>query len=96
MVGCRLQLDLSPPSTTGVTHNAGPGAGGAGRSTMGGIRLSEINFNNMESKVCPGLFVCGSAMDATGCSDGYSFLMDFATGYSAGENAVQWSPSDDG
>ena len=52
--------------------------------TCGGVRLSEINFKTMESKVCPGLFFAGEVLDIDGITGGFNFQAAWTTGWLAG------------
>lgn len=52
--------------------------------TGGGVRLSDIDPRTMESRVQPGLFLCGEILDAFGPIGGYNFLWAWATGRAAG------------
>jgi len=42
--------------------------------TCGGVTLSEVNFQSMESKVCNGLFFAGEILDIDGVTGGYRAL----------------------
>jgi len=55
--------------------------------TGGGVSLSEIDPKTMESRKCPGLYICGEALDAFGPIGGYNFLWAWATGRAAGRGA---------
>lgn len=55
--------------------------------TGGGVSLGEIDPRTMESRVCPGLFLCGEVLDAFGPIGGYNFLWAWATGRAAGNGA---------
>ena len=55
--------------------------------TGGGISLAEIDPRTMESKIHPGLFLCGEVLDAFGPIGGYNFLWAWATGRAAGRAA---------
>src|SRR5215213_10215927 len=57
--------------------------------TGGGIDLAEIDPRTMESKLHPGLFLCGELLDAFGPIGGYNFLWAWATGRAAGRAAGQ-------
>jgi len=57
--------------------------------TGGGIDLAEIDRLTMESKIHPGLFLCGELLDAFGPIGGYNFLWAWATGRAAGRAAGQ-------
>jgi predicted Rossmann fold flavoprotein len=55
--------------------------------TGGGVSLAEIDPRTMESKIHPGLFLCGEVLDAFGPIGGYNFLWAWATGRAAGRAA---------
>jgi predicted flavoprotein YhiN len=55
--------------------------------TGGGVSLAEIDPRTMESRLHPGLFLCGELLDAFGPIGGYNFLWAWATGRSAGRAA---------
>jgi predicted Rossmann fold flavoprotein len=55
--------------------------------TGGGVNLAEIDPRTMESRLHPGLFLCGELLDAFGPIGGYNFLWAWATGRSAGAAA---------
>ena len=57
--------------------------------TGGGIRLSEIDPRTMESRIHPGLYLCGEVLDAFGPIGGYNFLWAWATGRAAGQGAAR-------
>jgi predicted flavoprotein YhiN len=52
--------------------------------TCGGVRLGEVNFKTMESKVCPGLFFAGELLDIDGVTGGFNFQAAWTTGWIAG------------
>jgi hypothetical protein len=52
--------------------------------TCGGVRLGEVNFKTMESKVCPGLFFAGELLDIDGVTGGFNFQAAWTTGWLAG------------
>lgn len=54
------------------------------QTTTGGVRLSEIDIDTMESKKVPGLYFTGEALDCDGICGGYNLSWAFATGYIAG------------
>lgn len=56
--------------------------------TGGGVALAEVNPLTMESRLHPGLFLCGEALDAFGPIGGYNFAWAWATGRSAGLGAA--------
>jgi predicted Rossmann fold flavoprotein len=57
--------------------------------TGGGVSLAEIDPRTMESRVCPGLYLCGEVLDAFGPIGGYNFLWAWATGRAAGLGAAR-------
>lgn len=52
--------------------------------TGGGVALAEIDPRTMESRVRPGLYLCGEILDAFGPIGGHNFLWAWATGRAAG------------
>lgn len=52
--------------------------------TCGGVRLGEVNFKTMESKICPGLFFGGELLDIDGITGGFNFQSAWTTGWLAG------------
>jgi predicted Rossmann fold flavoprotein len=52
--------------------------------TCGGVRLSEVNFKTMESRLCPGLFFAGELLDLDGITGGFNFQAAWTTGWIAG------------
>jgi predicted Rossmann fold flavoprotein len=56
--------------------------------TAGGIPLAEIDLDTMESRVCPGLFLCGEICDVDGRIGGFNFQWAWASGHVAGTAAA--------
>ena len=56
--------------------------------TGGGVSLADIDYRTMESRKCPGLFLCGEVLDAFGPIGGYNFLWAWCTGRAAGAGAA--------
>jgi hypothetical protein len=52
--------------------------------TCGGVRLNEVDFKTMESKICPGLFFAGEVLDIDGITGGFKFQSAWTTGWLAG------------
>jgi predicted flavoprotein YhiN len=52
--------------------------------TCGGVKLGEVNFKTMESKICPGLFFAGEILDIDGITGGFNFQAAWTTGWIAG------------
>ncbi|HYQ96634.1 MAG TPA: NAD(P)/FAD-dependent oxidoreductase, partial [Candidatus Eisenbacteria bacterium] len=56
--------------------------------TGGGVALGEIDPRTTESRLCPGLYLCGEILDAFGPIGGYNFAWAWATGRAAGMGAA--------
>jgi predicted Rossmann fold flavoprotein len=52
--------------------------------TCGGVRLKEVNFKTMESRICPGLHFAGELLDIDGLTGGFNFQAAWTTGWIAG------------
>lgn len=52
--------------------------------TCGGVRLREVDFATMESRVCPGLHFAGEVLDIDGITGGFNFQAAWTTGWIAG------------
>jgi predicted Rossmann fold flavoprotein len=81
----------------GVTNLTVPVTGDRGFAhaevTAGGVPLSEVKLETMESRVCPGLHIIGEICDVDGRIGGYNFQWAWASGYVAGFSAgtaVAW------
>jgi predicted Rossmann fold flavoprotein len=57
-------------------------------TTAGGVELREIQHATMESRVVPGLFLCGELLDVDGRIGGFNFQWAWASGYLAGRAAI--------
>jgi predicted Rossmann fold flavoprotein len=57
--------------------------------TGGGIKLGEVRPDTLESRITPGLFLCGELLDAFGPIGGYNFAWAWATGRAAGRGAAR-------
>ena len=57
--------------------------------TGGGVALGEIDPRTMESRLHPGLYLCGEILDAFGPIGGYNFAWAWATGRAAGLGSVK-------
>ena len=51
--------------------------------TCGGVRLREINFKTMESRVTPNLYFAGELLDIDGITGGFNFQAAWTTGWIA-------------
>jgi hypothetical protein len=52
--------------------------------TCGGVRLREINFKTMESRITPNLYFAGELLDIDGVTGGFNFQAAWTTGWIAG------------
>ena len=52
--------------------------------TGGGIPLADVSARTLESRVVPGLYLCGEIIDVTGRLGGYNFLWAWVTGHKVG------------
>ncbi len=52
--------------------------------TCGGVRLAEVDFKTMGSRLCPGLFFAGELLDIDGITGGFNFQAAWTTGWLAG------------
>jgi predicted Rossmann fold flavoprotein len=52
--------------------------------TCGGVKLGEVNFKTMESRVCSGLYFAGELLDIDGITGGFNFQAAWTTGWIAG------------
>jgi predicted Rossmann fold flavoprotein len=53
--------------------------------TCGGVRLREVDFRTMESRVRPGLHLAGEVLDIDGVTGGFNFQAAWTTGWLAGK-----------
>ncbi len=56
--------------------------------TAGGVPLSELQLETMESRVCPGLYLCGEICDVDGRIGGFNFQWAWSSGFVAGTAAA--------
>jgi predicted Rossmann fold flavoprotein len=78
----RAVVEHRPPITgdRGFTH---------AEVTAGGVPLAEVHLDTMESRVCPGLHLCGEILDVDGRIGGYNFQWAWSSGYLAGIGAAR-------
>lgn len=57
--------------------------------TGGGVALAEVDPRTLESRLHPGLFLCGEILDAFGPIGGHNFSWAWATGRAAGLGAIR-------
>jgi len=55
--------------------------------TAGGVKLSEVNPSTLESRVVPGLYLCGEVLDVEGRLGGFNFQWAWSSGTVAGRAA---------
>jgi len=53
--------------------------------TCGGVKLSEIDFKTMQSRIVPGLYFAGELLDIDGITGGFNFQAAWTTGWIAGK-----------
>jgi len=56
--------------------------------TQGGISVKEVNPSTMESKLVPGLYFAGEALDLDAVTGGYNLQIAWSTGHLAGSSVV--------
>jgi predicted Rossmann fold flavoprotein len=61
--------------------------------TCGGVRLREINFKTMESRITPHLYFAGELLDIDGITGGFNFQAAWTTGWIAGRAMAGVEPS---
>lgn len=54
--------------------------------TCGGIRLTEVDPNTMQSRLVPGLFFAGEVLDVDGITGGFNFQHAWTSGWIAAKN----------
>ena len=52
--------------------------------TCGGVKLNEVNFKTMQSRVTENLFFAGEVLDIDGVTGGFNFQSSWTTGWLAG------------
>ncbi len=56
--------------------------------TAGGIRLTDIAVNTMQSKILPGLYCAGESMDVDGVTGGFNFQHAWTSGFIAASSVA--------
>jgi predicted Rossmann fold flavoprotein len=59
--------------------------------TCGGVRLSEVNFKTMESRIRPNLYFAGEVLDIDAITGGFNFQAAWTTGWIAGNAMAERS-----
>jgi predicted Rossmann fold flavoprotein len=62
--------------------------------TGGGVALGEVDPRTLESRLHPGLYLCGEILDAFGPIGGYNFAWGWATGRAAGRAVATRTEAD--
>ncbi len=87
----QLRRDARRALVTAATAMPLPVSGNRGYTyaevTAGGIPLSEVRLETMESRLCPGLYLCGEICDVDGRIGGYNFQWAWSSAYVAGVSA---------
>jgi predicted flavoprotein YhiN len=58
-------------------------------ATAGGVPLAELRLDTLESRVTPGLYLCGELCDVDGRIGGFNFQWAWASGFVAGTAAAR-------
>jgi len=61
--------------------------------TCGGVRLREINFKTMGSRITPNLYFAGELLDIDGITGGFNFQAAWTTGWIAGHAMAGVEPT---
>lgn len=84
----QLSRDARLRAVEVLTHHRLPWTGDEGYKraevTGGGVALDEIDPRTLESRLHPGLYLCGEILDAFGPIGGYNFAWAWSTGRAAG------------
>jgi predicted Rossmann fold flavoprotein len=87
----QLRKEARRALVTALTAYPIPWTGDAGyrkaEVTGGGVALNQIDPRTMQSRTCPGLYLCGEVLDAFGPIGGHNFLWAWTTGRAAGLGA---------
>ncbi len=80
LVNALTRGEVTPTGTRGFT---------AAETTAGGVPLSEMNLDRLESMKCPRLYLCGEMLDVDGRLGGFSFQWAWSSGFVAGTAAAR-------
>ncbi len=80
LVRCMTEMPLPVTGDRGYSY---------AEVTAGGVPLSEVHLETMESRVCPGLHLCGEILDVDGRIGGFNFQWAWASGYVAGRGTAK-------
>jgi len=79
LVQCLTALELDVTGDRGFT---------VAEATAGGVPLSEVRLDTLESRIRPGLFFAGEVLDVDGRIGGFNFQWAWASGFVAGSAAA--------
>ncbi|HEV8051386.1 MAG TPA: NAD(P)/FAD-dependent oxidoreductase [Parachlamydiaceae bacterium] len=57
--------------------------------TCGGVKLQEVDFKTLESRICPGLYFAGEVLDVDGVTGGFNFQNAWTTSRLAGQDIAK-------
>ena len=57
--------------------------------TQGGVNVKEVDPSTMESRIIPGLYIAGEALDVDAHTGGYNLQIAWSTGHLAGVSAAE-------
>ena len=57
--------------------------------TAGGVNLSEVHPNTMESKICQGIYFSGELLNIDGITGGFNFQHCWTSGWIAGKSIAK-------
>ncbi|MBR5041976.1 MAG: aminoacetone oxidase family FAD-binding enzyme [Bacteroidales bacterium] len=57
--------------------------------TAGGVSTDDVISKTLESRIVPGLYFCGEALDIDADTGGYNLQLAFCTGFLAGQSAAK-------
>jgi predicted Rossmann fold flavoprotein len=79
LIGRVLERDLPVTGTLGYEK---------AEVTAGGVALDQVNPSTLESRIVPGLFLCGEILDVEGRLGGFNFQFAWSSGTVAGRAAA--------
>jgi predicted Rossmann fold flavoprotein len=82
LAGALLERDLNVSGTLGFEK---------AEVTAGGVPLEEVDSRTLESRVAPGLFLCGEILDVDGRLGGFNFQWAWSSGTVAGKASARES-----
>lgn len=80
LVRTLLEMPVPVTGTRGWNH---------AEATAGGVPLAEMHLDTLESRIVPGLYLCGEVLDVDGRIGGFNFQWAWSSGYVAGLAAAR-------